>query len=696
MSKYSEPRRCALSVRAWQWVSKLVVMACSVFTGLSAWAQVGSLPTPVFQSIQAQAVVTKDSSTQIYTYTYTVTNPSSNTGKLSLVRVDLSTNFPTSFTPPFDSSDLTIPFGVSTMSFNDLLNPLRPLMKLPPAKGYVVAFGQQVPSGWSGGLDVTGFAMFGTLTDSADVAPGSSISGLTLRSRGLPTFVRLDAQPDWQLAVDSDTDEDEATIAAAAQVLASLTVPTVTLGPSGASAGSYGHWEQLRDDLNQARQLGWIPDPILANALVTQLASARQALDANDGTTAKTRLNTLIQTMSSSTPTQRRAEVAALVLCSTQALRDNTLDTPIPFEPRLTLSPGTSQGSVGTTQTVTATVLNFGVPTHDPISGFAVEFRVTDGPNAGFSFTQFTDGNGKAPVNLTSIDLGTDRVTAGTGGEVSEELAFALVDWSAGPDLVVPFFLPPVLNSQGGSPVTITEWTQNIGAAPVPPSTTRYYLSPTNTIDPLTARVIGQRSVPALAPGEISKAPPATLTVPSDLLPGTYLLAACADAPNELTELQEQNNCSFNKLNTSQSVVFPLSKSSGSNDSPVCTNAKPSDKSLWPPNHKLATLSVQGVTDPDNDPVTITITGITQDEPVNGLGDGDTAPDGFGVGTGQAQLRQERSGTGNGRVYAIRFQAADGHGGTCTGTVTVGVPHDQGRGSTPIDDGQNYDSATTP
>lgn len=555
-----------------------------------------------------------------------------------------------------------------------------------------MAFGQQVPTGWNGGLSNAGLAHFSARDNTPNVVPGGSITGLILKSRGLPTLRPMQAIPFWDLVLASEAEATPAIDAAAAQINQSIIFRTVTVGPSGVSAGSTGHWDQLRDDLAQARQLGWIPDLVLANTLVTQLASARQAYDAADGTTAKTRLNPLIQTISGSTLTQRRAEVAALVLLNIQALRDNTQDTPIPFEPRLTLSPDTSQGSVGTTQTVTATVLNFGVPTHDPISGFPVEFRVTDGPNSGFSFTQFTDGSGKAPVNLTSADLGTDRVTAGRGGEVVEEQAFALVNWTAGPDLVVPFFIPPILTSKGGNPVTITEWTQNIGTASVPPSTTRYYLSPTNTIDPLTALVIGQRSVPALAPGEISKAPPSTLTVPSDLLPGTYTLAACADAPEQLVELQEQNNCSFNKLNTSQSVVFPLSNTGGSNDPPVCKNAKPSDKSLWPPNHKLATVSVQGITDPDNDPVTVTITGITQDEPVNGLGDGDTAPDGFGVGTGQAQLRQERSGTGNGRVYAIQFRAEDGKGGSCTGRVSVGVPHDQGRGSMPIDDGQNYDS----
>ena len=43
-------------------------------------------------------------------------------------------------------------------------------------------------------------------------------------------------------------------------------------------------------------------------------------------------------------------------------------------------------------------------------------------------------------------------------------------------------------------------------------------------------------------------------------------------------------------------------------------------------------------------------TPVTQDEPVNGLGDGDTGPDAVTLSDG-ILLRAERSGTGDGRVY---------------------------------------------
>ena len=80
------------------------------------------------------------------------------------------------------------------------------------------------------------------------------------------------------------------------------------------------------------------------------------------------------------------------------------------------------------------------------------------------------------------------------------------------------------------------------------------------------------------------------------------------------------------------------------NEPPNCSNAKPSVTQLWPPNHKFWSVKVLGVTDPDGDPITITITSILQDEPVNGRGDGDSSPDGKGVGIDTAQVRAERQG----------------------------------------------------
>lgn len=138
-----------------------------------------------------------------------------------------------------------------------------------------------------------------------------------------------------------------------------------------------------------------------------------------------------------------------------------------------------------------------------------------------------------------------------------------------------------------------------------------------------------------------------------------------------------------------------------SNLGPVCSMASPSISEIWPPNHKRTeVVNIFGVTDPDNDPLTITIRQILQDEPTNTLGDGTTWIDGGGINSLQAWVRAERSGTnkvpGNGRVYEIFFEAADGRGKSCTGSVKVSVPHDQGnKKGVAVDDGKRYDSTVS-
>lgn len=79
------------------------------------------------------------------------------------------------------------------------------------------------------------------------------------------------------------------------------------------------------------------------------------------------------------------------------------------------------------------------------------------------------------------------------------------------------------------------------------------------------------------------------------------------------------------------------------NDPPACGLARPSVAALWPPDHRLLSVGVLGVSDPNGN-ATTTITGVTQDEATCGLGDGDTGPDAIIAANGTVLLRAERSG----------------------------------------------------
>ncbi len=187
---------------------------------------------------------------------------------------------------------------------------------------------------------------------------------------------------------------------------------------------------------------------------------------------------------------------------------------------------------------------------------------------------------------------------------------------------------------------------------------------------------------------------PGSYTVSEVSIPGGWSLTDidCTEDQTANSTEDEANAQALIMLDPGETVT--CSFTNVFNQPPDCTTAVASKTSLWPPNHKFVSIQVLGVTDPDGDPVEITIDSIFQDEAVNAPGSGNTAPDGKGVGTDEAQVRAERAGGGNGRVYHIGFTADDGQGGVCSGEVLVSVPHN--KKSTAVDDGALFDSTVIP
>ncbi len=116
---------------------------------------------------------------------------------------------------------------------------------------------------------------------------------------------------------------------------------------------------------------------------------------------------------------------------------------------------------------------------------------------------------------------------------------------------------------------------------------------------------------------------------------------------------------------------------------PTLASVTPSSATLWPPNHQMVAITL---TTRVSDLVGVTgyLVTATSSEPDNGLGDGDTANDiqitGSGTLNPVINLRAERSGKGNGRVYTISVKAVDAAGNVTpvATTVTVTVPKSQG------------------
>jgi hypothetical protein len=102
---------------------------------------------------------------------------------------------------------------------------------------------------------------------------------------------------------------------------------------------------------------------------------------------------------------------------------------------------------------------------------------------------------------------------------------------------------------------------------------------------------------------------------------------------------------------------------------------------LWPPNHQYESIAVTDfvASASDNCDLSVNLNSvyiqkITSDEAENGNGDGNTNNDiVIAAGCKTAQLRSERVGSGDGRVYTITFKVKDSVGNFTTATATVTV-----------------------
>ena len=108
---------------------------------------------------------------------------------------------------------------------------------------------------------------------------------------------------------------------------------------------------------------------------------------------------------------------------------------------------------------------------------------------------------------------------------------------------------------------------------------------------------------------------------------------------------------------------------------PPTVTGLPTSCTLWPPDHRLVQVASINVADSTSGASGSPVITATSNEPENGIGDGDLAPD-VVISGGNVQLRAERAGNGTGRVYTIKAQTTDLAGNTTTKATTCSVPRD--------------------
>ena len=342
-----------------------------------------------------------------------------------------------------------------------------------------------------------------------------------------------------------------------------------------------------------------------------------------------------------------------------------------------------SDGSLSSSDTVNVTVVNVN---HAPVAEAGADQFVNEGSLVTLSGTNTYDPEGD-PIAYQWVQTSGPAVTLNGANTAQATFTAPLIPGGISSALVLEFSLTVSdggLSSTDGVRVTV-EQVNHAPVADAGPDQTRnegslVTLDGTGSTDP--------DSDPLTYTWTQISGPSVTLSDPTSPTP-TFMAPTVGPGGTTLGFQLVVGDGLAQSL--SDDVIVTVQNV---NDPPTCNLAQASPSRLWPPDHRLIPVSIMGVTDRDKDRVAITITSVTQDEPVNGLGDGDTSPDAVIQGD-TVLLRAERSGTGNGRVYRIQFTASDSQvtGGSCAGSVSVSVPHSMKPGMDAVDDGQRYDSS---
>lgn len=212
-------------------------------------AEIRLLPGEVLSEIydiKIQTTVSYESESGIYTYNYTVANPSSNTGAIDDIDIDIK--------KPADSVTLSregLKYGQGYLrsSSEDIF--ARSTVPLIPV-------GLSAPKNWIAGLSVRGTAGWGAKKEVSRIYPGSFMSGFEMNSRGLPGIRQVTILPYFkQTPVPEATKENLERLKA---IRKKITFTTKTIGPTAPPADfkPIPFLDYIISLKHEAYKFGWI------------------------------------------------------------------------------------------------------------------------------------------------------------------------------------------------------------------------------------------------------------------------------------------------------------------------------------------------------------------------------------------------------------------------------------------------------
>ncbi len=331
------------------------------------------------------------------------------------------------------------------------------------------------------------------------------------------------------------------------------------------------------------------------------------------------------------------------------------------------------------------TVTRTGVPAGNifPVGMTTITYTATDGFNNTTTGTQTVTVTDGTPPTITAPPPSFASANSSCQAAIPDVATGSATD-NCGPVTVTQSPAAGTLVGLGPHPITITA---TDGAGNTSTATTTF------TVNDTTGPVITLNGAnPYYVECHTTFVDPgATAT---DNCSGNVAVVATgvvnSNVPGTYTRTYTATDAAGNTTTTTRTVIV--------RDSSAPTiNVTAQSLELWPPNHKYETYTVASlvtsVTDSCNTSLGISavrIASVTSDElddDPNG-GDGNTTNDMvIAADCKSVQLRAERDGNLNGRVYTITLRVTDSAGNTGTATVKVTVPKSQGNGGAAVDSG---------
>lgn len=193
-------------------------------------------------------------------------------------------------------------------------------------------------------------------------------------------------------------------------------------------------------------------------------------------------------------------------------------------------------GSIGTTTTRYYFSTNSVLDAQDVVLGSRIVPALAAGASTSGSVTVTIPSGGASGSYFIIARADADDAEA-EAAESNNVLARSIL---LGGDLTISSFSAPGKGGAGLS-LVVSDTTVNSGAASVPATVTRFYLSSNTILDASDILLSGERLVPALGAAATSSGS-TTVTLPATISAGFFYVIASADADGVAVETQEGNN----------------------------------------------------------------------------------------------------------------------------------------------------------